>query len=186
MLLFCFDRCWVRTSLIHLHGMKSTWSGHLEDLHAPKRWSLCKQVAASRRSWMNAIQSRLTKHILLFLVGGLLQLTLTSVTSSDSIWALFAALFLLNIVLTDYESTRTPGVTRERSVLRNFYFWSFRSYVDNSCHDRLTSVLSINATISSSVVLVSRLPDDISILALVLFSVQAFALFPILRSKRIQ
>jgi hypothetical protein len=48
---------------------------------------------------------------------------------------------------------------------------------------RLTSVLSMNAAISSSVVLASRLSDDIAVFALILFSVQMFALFPILRYR---
>lgn len=48
---------------------------------------------------------------------------------------------------------------------------------------RLTSVLSMNAAISSSVVLASRLANDLAVFALVLFSVQAFALFPMLRRR---
>jgi phosphatidylinositol N-acetylglucosaminyltransferase subunit C len=50
---------------------------------------------------------------------------------------------------------------------------------------RLTSVLSINAAISAAVVLASRLHDDLSVFALMLFSVEAFALFPMLR-RRVQ
>jgi len=46
-------------------------------------------------------------------------------------------------------------------------------------------VLSINAAISAAVVLASRLHDDLAVFALMLFSVEAFALFPILR-RRIQ
>lgn len=44
-------------------------------------------------------------------------------------------------------------------------------------------MLSMNAAISSSVVLASRLPDDLSVFGLILFSVQSFALFPILRRR---
>ncbi|KAI0312626.1 phosphatidylinositol N-acetylglucosaminyltransferase [Amylostereum chailletii] len=87
--------------------------------------------------------------------------TLTAATSSDSIWALSACLFLLNAVLADYSSARRGGYVRER----------------------LTSVLSMNAAISAAVVLASRLHDDLSVFALVLFSVQLFALFPILRHR---
>jgi phosphatidylinositol glycan class C protein len=50
---------------------------------------------------------------------------------------------------------------------------------------RLTSVLSINAAISAAVVLASRLHDDLAVFGLMLFSVEAFALFPIFR-RRIQ
>lgn len=49
--------------------------------------------------------------------------------------------------------------------------------------ERLTSVLSINAAISAAVVLASRLHDDLAVFALMLFSVEAFALFPVLRHR---
>jgi phosphatidylinositol glycan class C protein len=87
--------------------------------------------------------------------------TLSAATSSDSIWALSACLFLLNIILADYGSlspvTQVP--------------------------ERLTSVLSMNAAISSSVVLASRLSNDLAVFALIQFSVQSFTLFPMLRRR---
>ena len=43
--------------------------------------------------------------------------------------------------------------------------------------------MSVNAAISASVVLASRLVDDISVFALMLFSIEAFALFPLLRRR---
>ncbi|KDQ63737.1 hypothetical protein JAAARDRAFT_115488, partial [Jaapia argillacea MUCL 33604] len=87
--------------------------------------------------------------------------TLSAATSSDSIWALSACLFTLNVVFADYSSVRLGAEIRER----------------------LTSVLSMNAAISASVVLASRLSDDLSVFSLVLFSVQLFALFPLLRHR---
>lgn len=48
---------------------------------------------------------------------------------------------------------------------------------------RLTSILSMNAAMSASIVLASRLQDDISVFALMLFSIQMFALLPILRTR---
>lgn len=48
---------------------------------------------------------------------------------------------------------------------------------------RLTSVLSMNAAVSASVVLASRLCTDVAVFALALFSVQAFALLPMLRQR---
>ncbi|KAF8560371.1 phosphatidylinositol N-acetylglucosaminyltransferase [Imleria badia] len=87
--------------------------------------------------------------------------TLTAATSSDSIWALSACLFLLNTVLADYGCMRPGSFTQER----------------------LTSVLSMNAAMSSSVVLASRLPDDLSVFSLVLVAVQLFSLFPLLRHR---
>jgi len=87
--------------------------------------------------------------------------TLTAATSSDSIWALSASLLILNALLADYTALKSENHHRER----------------------LTSVLSMNAAISSSVVLASRLSDDLSVFALMLFSVQLFALFPMLRRR---
>jgi phosphatidylinositol glycan class C protein len=41
----------------------------------------------------------------------------------------------------------------------------------------------MNAAVSASVVLASRLTTDVGVFALILFSVQAFALFPMLRHR---
>jgi hypothetical protein len=48
---------------------------------------------------------------------------------------------------------------------------------------RLTSVLSMNAAISASVVLASRLSSNLHVFALILFAIQLFALYPILRRR---
>ncbi|KAG1757552.1 phosphatidylinositol N-acetylglucosaminyltransferase subunit C [Suillus lakei] len=112
---------------------------------------------ASTRS--NTIKSSLLVFLALMGLSPVLR-TLTAATSSDSIWALSACLFLLNALLADYSSMKPSHLP---------------------C--RLTSVLSMNAAISSSVVLASRLPDDLAVFALVLFAVQLFALFPILRHR---
>jgi len=87
--------------------------------------------------------------------------TVTAATSSDTIWALSACLFILNALLADYSSVKLGTYARER----------------------LTSVISMNAAVSASVVLASRLPDDISVFSVVLFSVVLFALFPVLRHR---
>lgn len=106
----------------------------------------------------NTIKSSLLVFLALMGLSPVLR-TLTAATSSDSIWALSACLFLLNVLLADYSSMKPVP------------------------QERLTSVLSMNAAISSSVVLASRLPDDLAVFALVLFAVQLFALFPILRHR---
>jgi len=84
--------------------------------------------------------------------------TLSEATSSDSIWALSATLFILNMLLADYGDLEPKP-------------------------HRLTSVLSMNAAISGSVVLASRLRSNLEVFALVLSSVLLFALFPLLRKK---
>ena len=48
---------------------------------------------------------------------------------------------------------------------------------------RLTAVLSVNAGMAASVLLASRLMNDISVFALMVFSIQMLALFPILRTR---
>ncbi|KAG6856464.1 hypothetical protein H0H87_004324 [Tephrocybe sp. NHM501043] len=70
-------------------------------------------------------------------------------------------LFILNALLADYSAHSVDGLV----------------------HEGLTSVLSMNAAISASVVLASRLNTDVDVFALILFAVQAFALFPMLRHR---
>jgi len=41
----------------------------------------------------------------------------------------------------------------------------------------------MNAAVSASVVLASRLPTNVSVFALMLFSIQLFALYPIFRHR---
>jgi phosphatidylinositol glycan class C protein len=79
-----------------------------------------------------------------------------------------------------------PIIAQESTVAKfakgNLFVTSILArYIHN--HFRLTSVLSMNAAISSSVVLASRLSDDLAVFALILFAVQAFALFPMLRQR---
>ncbi|TCD71515.1 hypothetical protein EIP91_008896 [Steccherinum ochraceum] len=127
-------------------------------------WEVHQCLTVTRQAAPASIAKAVKSSILVFLA--LLSLspvlrTLTAATSSDSIWALSAALFILNALLADYTSLDTASRGRQS----------------------LSSVLSINAAISSSVVLASRLTDDISVFALSLFSVQSFALFPMLRRR---
>ncbi|EUC65037.1 phosphatidylinositol N-acetylglucosaminyltransferase subunit C [Rhizoctonia solani AG-3 Rhs1AP] len=94
--------------------------------------------------------------------------TLTAATSDDSIWALAAGLFILHTVLADYTPERVR-VVRDR--------------MDGESQGGLTSVLSINAAVSASVVLASRLQTDIAVFSLMLYAVQSFALLPVLRQR---
>ncbi|KAI0732381.1 phosphatidylinositol N-acetylglucosaminyltransferase [Fomitopsis betulina] len=131
-------------------------------------WELldcCGNARVSRSVSASATRAKVVKSsILVFLalmsVSPVLQ-TLSAATSSDSIWAISACLFILNALLADY--TAMP--------------------LDTHLRERLTSVLSMNAAISSSVVLASRLPSDLSVFGLMLVSVQLFALFPMLRRR---
>ncbi|KAF8591843.1 phosphatidylinositol N-acetylglucosaminyltransferase [Ramaria rubella] len=117
---------------------------------------------ARKENRAKAIKSSLLVFLALIALSPVLR-TLTAATSSDSIWALSACLFILNALLADY------GSSRPRHQGRN--------------QERLTSVLSMNAAISASVVLASRLSTNVAVFALTLFSIQSFALFPILRIR---
>ncbi|KIM85224.1 hypothetical protein PILCRDRAFT_96385 [Piloderma croceum F 1598] len=127
-------------------------------------WELlnCSRSDTARRNanGTKTLKSSILVFLALMALSPVLK-TLTAATSSDSIWALSAFLFMLNALLADYSPAKLGGQVRER----------------------LTSVLSMNAAISSSVVLGSRLSDGLAVFALILFSVQAFALFPMLRQR---
>ena len=107
--------------------------------------------------------------------------TLTAATSSDSIWALSAFLFALNVVLADYTPMHA-GQQHPRERCAPPRRDTCCGVADTEA-PRLTSVMSVNAAISASVVLASRLVDDISVFALTLFAIEAFALFPLLRRR---
>lgn len=108
----------------------------------------------------NAIKSSILVLIILMTLSPVLR-TLTASTSSDSVWPLAGILFGLNALLADYEGAKHSSISTER----------------------LSSVISINAALSASVVLASRLPDDPSVFALILLSLLVFGQLPILRSR---
>nr|GAT44203.1 phosphatidylinositol N-acetylglucosaminyltransferase [Mycena chlorophos] len=124
-------------------------------------WELLERGAVPqahrRANRVKAVKSSILIFLALMSLSPVLR-TLTAATSSDSIWALSAVLFVLNALLADYSAISLRG-------------------------ERLTSVLSMNAAVSASVVLASRLSSDLAVFALILFSVQAFALFPRLRRR---
>ena len=149
----------------------------------PSRQTSCIPVPGLFADWWHQSGSKTFKSSLLVFLAlmGLSPVlrTLTAATSSDSIWALSACLFLLNALLADYSTLKPVPHSQERwdSIIS-----PPRCQILISC-GRLTSVLSMNAAISSSVVLASRLPDDLAVFSLVLFAVQLFALFPIMRHR---
>jgi len=125
-------------------------------------WNALDRSPATSEHFTNhlkALKSAIMIFLALMTLSPVLR-TLTAATSSDSIWALAAVLFSLNALLADYTASK-PGNAREG----------------------LSSVLSINAAVSASVVLASRLSTDVSVFSLMLFSIQSFALFPLLRHR---
>ncbi|PWN50779.1 GPI2-domain-containing protein [Violaceomyces palustris] len=148
--------------------------------------------------------------------------TLTEATTSDSIWALSSALFVLNFALADYSSPLIVSGSRvvdqvaqdasysdggglvtgkgKSTKLDIVSEWegggepmygtvrkSKSRFGGEQGPEAFYSTLSLNAAISSSVVLASRLESDLQVFALVLFAIQTFAFLPIftrrLRSK---
>lgn len=110
----------------------------------------------------------LSKYVLniSFFISGLYVLapiyhTFTRSISSDSIWALAVSLLLVHLFLHDYSGStiRPPG------ALNN---------------PKLTSNISLNASIVASVLVASRLPSRLHVFAIMLFSLQVFLFAPLI------
>jgi len=115
-------------------------------------------VSRSLRS--KTLKSSILVLLILMVLAPVLK-TLTASTSSDSVWPLAGILFVLNALLTDYAGLKHPS----------------------SSSEPLSSVLSINAALSASVVLASRLPDLSSVFTLILLAVLIFGQLPMLRRR---
>ncbi|KAI0094905.1 phosphatidylinositol N-acetylglucosaminyltransferase [Irpex rosettiformis] len=161
--IFIFLATFVRLKERMLDPRLLVWVSILSFVAGYSLWELLhwhRDKASRLTDCAKAAKSSVLVFLALLALSPILR-TLTAATSSDSIWALSASLFILNVLLADYTSL------------------SVNSYN----HERLSSVLSMNGAISASVVLASRLIDDISVFALMLFSIQSFALFPMLRRR---
>lgn len=101
------------------------------------------------------IKSSVLFCIILFGLSPVLK-TLTEDTTSDTIWALSAGLFLGNCLLYDYSVS-------PHTLLK------------------LPGVIATNAAVFASVVLASRLPTNIHVFSFLTFAVAWFALFPMFR-----
>ncbi|KAG8060248.1 hypothetical protein GUJ93_ZPchr0002g23848 [Zizania palustris] len=110
----------------------------------------------------------LSKYVLniSFFISGLYVLapiyhTLTRSISSDSIWALAVCLLLVHLFLHDYSGStiRPPG------ALNN---------------PKLSSNISLNASVVASVLVASRLPSRLHVFAIMLFSLQIFLFAPLI------
>lgn len=162
--IFTFLAVFVRLKERYLDARVLVWVSVVGFASGYLLWDLllcCDQDEEGRRAnRTKSIKSSILMFLAIMSVSPVMR-TLTAATASDSIWAMSACLFVLNALLADYTPSRIGSYRPER----------------------LTSVLSMNAAVSSSVVLASRLSDDLSVFALMLFSVQWFALFPILRRR---
>ena len=130
--------------------------------------------------------------LVLFALSPVLR-TLTEATTSDSIWALTAALFSLNFAMAGYNSRASSAQTQLRS--NDLSLQASRSpgtqpksiYIvagqDPNAGGGLAVKASLNAAICASVVLASRLRSNDQVFTLLLLSNYIFALGPLFRVK---
>uniref|UniRef100_A0A7N0T7M2 Phosphatidylinositol N-acetylglucosaminyltransferase subunit C n=1 Tax=Kalanchoe fedtschenkoi TaxID=63787 RepID=A0A7N0T7M2_KALFE len=124
--------------------------------------------------WMHTLNSNLDENSLLLLdtslLGlGFLVLLMTEEIfsmnffrsiSSDSIWAVTAALLILHLFLHNYSGStiRAPGSHKNPSLM---------------------SCISLNSSVVASVFIASRLPSRLHVFAVLLFSLQVFLFAPL-------
>ncbi|AFR99001.1 phosphatidylinositol glycan, class C [Cryptococcus neoformans C23] len=103
--------------------------------------------------------------------------TLTSATTSDSIWPLAGGLGFVHLLLVDFRTGEDVRVVRRRERLRKR-----RGSVglrEIGEEKSLTSSLSLTSALSASVVLASRLPSTAHVFSLILLAVLLFAGWPV-------
>ncbi|GAA95007.1 uncharacterized protein L969DRAFT_89425 [Mixia osmundae IAM 14324] len=123
-------------------------------------WSMSPiAVARPASQERSLVVSLVALTLMLYLLSPVLK-TLTEATTSDSIWALTTVLFLISSILGNHVLRRTRSAQAE-----------------------FPAALSLNAAVSAAVVLASRLQSNASVFALLLFSVEWFAFFPITRQQ---
>ncbi|TYJ53562.1 hypothetical protein B9479_005831 [Cryptococcus floricola] len=103
--------------------------------------------------------------------------TLTSATTSDSIWPLAAGLGFVHLLLSDFRTGEDVRVVRRRE--RNRKRRGSVGWKEIGEEKSLTSSLSLTSALSASVVLASRLPSNAHVFSLILLSVLFFAGWPV-------
>ncbi|BEI80188.1 hypothetical protein CcaverHIS002_0107170 [Cutaneotrichosporon cavernicola] len=123
----------------------------------------------------SAIRPLLLPPLLLGLLAPVLG-TLTSATTSDSIWPLAGLLFFVHLLLTDFRTGPDRRRKRRRLLRRRS---SSGSHTDEPVEEKsLTSSLSLTSALSASVVLASRLPSTGHVFSLVMLAAGLFAGWP--------
>ncbi|WVO17931.1 hypothetical protein L204_105629 [Cryptococcus depauperatus] len=103
--------------------------------------------------------------------------TLTSATTSDSIWPLAGALGFVHLLLADLKTGEDVRIVRRRERIRKRRASIGLKEVGQE--KSLTSSLSLTSALSASVVLASRLPSTLHVFSLVLLAVLLFAGWPV-------
>ncbi|WVW79707.1 hypothetical protein I302_101677 [Kwoniella bestiolae CBS 10118] len=110
--------------------------------------------------------------------------TLTSATTSDSIWPLAGGLGFVHLLLADFRTGEDQRVKRRREKAKRMNRAHKRRgsvgmiEVEEGEEKSLTSSLSLTSALSASVVLASRLPSTSHVFSLVLLAVMLFAGWP--------
>ncbi|WVQ83541.1 hypothetical protein IAT38_005682 [Cryptococcus sp. DSM 104549] len=123
------------------------------------------------------IRTLLLPPLLLSLLSPVLG-TLTSATTSDSIWPLAAGLGFLHMLLADFGTGEDVRVVRRREKMRRRR--GSVGWREVGEEKSLTSSLSLTSALSASVVLASRLPSTSHVFSLVLLAVLLFAGWPVI------
>ncbi|ORY25254.1 phosphatidylinositol N-acetylglucosaminyltransferase subunit C [Naematelia encephala] len=131
-----------------------------------------------------AIRPLLLPPLLLSLLAPVLG-TLTSATTSDTIWPLAGGLFFVHLLLADFTTgkdarRRRRELRRREETRRRNSVSSLHVEVEIVEEKSLTSSLSLTSALSASIVLASRLKSTSQVFSLVLLSVALFAGWPIL------
>ncbi|KIR26050.1 phosphatidylinositol glycan, class C [Cryptococcus deuterogattii LA55] len=104
--------------------------------------------------------------------------TLTSATTSDSIWPLAGGLGFVHLLLVDFRTGEDVRVLRRRERLRKRR--GSVGWKEIGEEKSLTSSLSLTSALSASIVLASRLPSTAHVFSLVLLAVLLFAGWPVI------
>ncbi|ORX36416.1 phosphatidylinositol N-acetylglucosaminyltransferase subunit C [Kockovaella imperatae] len=107
--------------------------------------------------------------------------TLTSATTSDSIWPLAGCLLFIHVLLADFKTG--PDARQKYRERRRFQQRqrrsSFHGDLEAIEEKSLSSSLSFTSALSASIVLASRLPSTAHVFSLILLAVSLFAGWPV-------
>ncbi|KAI9209746.1 phosphatidylinositol N-acetylglucosaminyltransferase subunit C [Polychytrium aggregatum] len=118
-------------------------------------WAAVLGESGAAKRQLTIVKGGLIIFSLLFGLSPILT-TLTKTISSDTIWALTLVMFLTNLLFHEYEGDHFEGIAFPES-------------------------LSINAAISASVLLASRLSSELMVFGIVSLALVLFGLFPLFR-----
>ncbi|KAK4685446.1 phosphatidylinositol N-acetylglucosaminyltransferase subunit C, partial [Tremellales sp. Uapishka_1] len=127
---------------------------------------------------LTPLRSLILPPLLLALLSPILG-TLTSATTSDSIWPLAGGLFFVHLLLADFTTGRDARLRRRELIRRQRARRGSTSGKEEAVEEKsLTSSLSLTSALSASIVLASRLPSTSHVFSLVLLAVGLFAGWP--------